>query len=100
MKREAKPVPHLMKATDQHGTPLKGEAFMLPAAAGACPVCARNPAHLEDQPHDAQSLFYQYAFYGEHGRWPTWKDALAHCSDEVKQQWETALREGGHWTEP
>lgn len=38
-----------------------------------------------------------YKFYFEHGRWPTWADAMAHCSDEVKAAWEVALREGGHW---
>ncbi len=70
---------------------------ILPPPPGACPVCGRNPAHEPDQPHDAQQLYYQYAFYGEHGRWPTWRDAVAHCSDEVKALWETHLRKAGVW---
>lgn len=73
---------------------------LMPVPETACQVCGRDPAHSPDQPHDAQSLYYQYAFYGEHGRWPTWKDAVAHCSPETQQAWETELRRRGKWTEP
>lgn len=73
---------------------------LMPPAATACAVCGRNPAHRPEDPHDAMSLYYQYAFYGEHERWPTWKDAVAHCAPEIQQQWEEALREMGKWTEP
>jgi hypothetical protein len=51
--------------------------------------------HEPEQPHNQQSLFYQYKFYNEHGRWPTWQDAMAHCTDEVKQIWREALKEHG-----
>ena len=74
-------------------------AVLVPPPAEACQVCGRNPAHADSQPHDAQSLYYQYAFYGKHGRWPTWKDAIAHCSDPIKQAWERGLRERGAWSE-
>ena len=52
---------------------------------GTCPECAVE--HPADQPHNQQSLAYQYKFYDQHGRWPTWIDAMAHCTDEVKAFW-------------
>lgn len=67
----------------------------------ACPECGRDPAHAPEEPHDAQSLHYQYSFYADHGRWPTWKDALAHCPPAMRQAWEDELRRlGAWWTEP
>lgn len=72
---------------------------ILPPPGSACQVCGRDPAHAPDQPHNAQQLYYQYAFYGEHGRWPTWRDAVAHCSDEVRAAWEHHLRNAGAWPE-
>ncbi|MCL2826109.1 MAG: hypothetical protein FWD72_01745 [Eggerthellaceae bacterium] len=56
---------------------------------GTCPECA--VCHDPAAPHDCQSLYYQYGFYEEHGRWPTWEDAMAHCDDEVKSIWENEL---------
>lgn len=73
-------------------------AFVLPAAAG-CTECGRE--HLVDQPHDAQSLTYQYRFRnaearaGREERWPTWADAMAHCPPNVQQEWTNALAERG-----
>jgi hypothetical protein len=55
---------------------------MLPTKPGVCPECAM--AHETTQPHNAESMTYQYSFYDKHGRWPTWADALAHCSPEVQ----------------
>src|SRR6266700_3893878 len=75
-------------------------ATLMPPASDACQICGQWPAHPEGEPHNAQSLYYQYAFYGERGRWPTWADAIAHCSPEVRSQWEQALREHGMWSEP
>ena len=60
---------------------------------GTCSICA--VAHDPGQPHNRDSLCYQYKFYDEHGRWPTWKDAMAHCSEEVKEYWIQALSEHG-----
>lgn len=75
--------------------------FMIqPPPEGACQVCGRNPAHEPELPHDAMQLYYQYAFYGEHGRWPTWTDAMAHCDDEMKAEWEMALRAMNKWDGP
>ena len=66
---------------------------MLPAQPGTCEWCAED--HKTDQPHNAQSLFYQYRFYNEHGRWPTWKDALKHCSKKVRALWISELERHG-----
>lgn len=64
----------------------------------ACQTCGHNPAHQPDEPHNKQSFYYQYAFYGEHKRWPTWKDAMAHCDPETQQKWEQQLRQMGKWS--
>jgi len=77
------------QATHPHLGPWK----MLKPPEGTCPECAVK--HEPSAPHNQQSLFYQYDFYGKNGRWPTWADAMAHCSDEVKQLWTVALTEKG-----
>lgn len=65
---------------------------------GVCQECARD--HPPELPHDQPSLYYQYRFYAREGRWPTWDDAAAHCTPEVRELWmkalaiETARREG------
>lgn len=73
-------------------TPL-GTFGLLPAAEGTCEWCAVR--HFPSQPHNAQSMFYQYRFYNEHGRWPNWLDAMAHCSDELKTAWKSHLKKLG-----
>lgn len=65
----------------------------MPATPGTCPECA--VAHDPKQPHNQQSLFYQYKFYNEHGSWPTWKDAMAHCTEDIKGFWTKELAERG-----
>jgi len=62
---------------------------------GKCPECAAK--HDPSQPHNAQSLAYQYKFYADSGctRWPTWADAMAHCDDETKRMWRAALEAKG-----
>jgi hypothetical protein len=72
--------------------------MLLPPPAGKCPICAVK--HGPREPHNAQSLYYQYRFYGIRGRWPTWADAIAHCNPKVQADWKLLLSEGGHWTEP
>ena len=53
---------------------------------GTCPECAVK--HDPEQPHNRDSLTYQYKFYDQHGRWPTWADAMAHCPDVLeKHEW-------------
>lgn len=72
--------------------------LLLPPKPDVCPICAVD--HPPDQPHNAQSLYYQYRFHGVRGRWPTWADAIAHCEAGVRQAWEERLRQRGAWTEP
>ncbi len=66
---------------------------LLPPAADVCQKCARK--HEPELPHDQQSMFWQYWFYrsvnGE--RWPTWDDAMAHCTIETQAKWKQALAE-------
>lgn len=67
--------------------------MMLPAKEGTCEQCA--VAHEEREPHNAQSMFYQYHFYNEKGRWPNWIDAMSHCKTEVQEIWTLRLEEQG-----
>jgi len=60
---------------------------------GTCPECATK--HEPEQPHNQQSLTYQYKFYDKHGRWPAWADAMEHCPEEIKSFWVEELKERG-----
>jgi hypothetical protein len=71
---------------------------LLPCKPGVCQECAT--AHEPEQPHNQQSLYYQYHFYAQTGRWPTWADAMDHCLEEVKAAWVQALRERGEEVTP
>ena len=66
---------------------------VLPAAPGTCPECATE--HPPEQPHNRQSLLYQYRYRQQHGRWPSWNDAMAHCTPAIQRQWREGLRECG-----
>lgn len=48
------------------------------------------------------ALLYLYVFDGEpdtpieeNGRWPTWADAMSHCSPEIKGFWRLELEKRG-----
>lgn len=71
---------------------------LLPPSPEYCQVCAVK--HPPEQPHDRQSLFYQTKFNLEHGRAPTWADAMSHCAEPVKEAWQRELKDSGHWDEP
>ena len=60
---------------------------------GQCPECAA--VHTPEMPHNQQSLFWQYSFMEKQGRWPTWNDALAHCTPEMRAEWVKRLAEHG-----
>lgn len=75
-----------------------GAWHVIPPPKDCCQICAVK--HAPEQPHNAQSLYYQTVFHGMVGRVPTWADALAHCSDEIKFHWERELRIRGAWAEP
>ncbi len=70
-----------------------GAFKLLPPPLDCCEVCATK--HSPGQPHNKQSLYYQFVFNNENGRSPTWTDAMAHCSDEVKAQWSKELLKRG-----
>lgn len=76
------------KLKEKHGMTLLG---ITPE--GTCPICA--VAHESHLPHNRDSLAYQYKFYDEYGRWPTWRDAMAHCSDQIKDLWSEELAKHG-----
>lgn len=60
---------------------------------GSCPVCATK--HDAREPHDLNSLYYQNLFFKTHKRFPTWTDALHHCSRETKSLWAEKLKKAG-----
>jgi len=72
---------------------LVNEGTLLPCAPDVCQECAVK--HDPEMPHDQQSLYYQYKFYQENGHWPTWQDALSHCTPEIQDAWNQALSEEG-----
>lgn len=63
--------------------------ILLPPASDACQVCATQ--HLPELPHNRDSLYYQMSFHATHQRWPTWEDAMSHCSAELRDAWLTGL---------
>lgn len=65
-------------------------ANLMPPPPGYCQQCAIP--HAPEQPHNQQSLFYRMKFRMDHGREPTWHDAMAHCPDEVQAMWLKELR--------
>lgn len=67
--------------------------YLLPPSPDKCPCCAVK--HDREQPHDATSLFYSFWFHSQFDRSPTWNDAIAHCSPEVKESWLHELRKIG-----
>lgn len=68
-----------------------GPFKMLAPAPDVCQQCATK--HKPEQPHNQQSLYWQYYFFADHDRWPTWKDAMAHCTPEIKKFWIEHLKE-------
>lgn len=72
---------------------LAKEGKLLPPPPDCCQACAVK--HDAAQPHNQQSLHWQYGFYQQHGRWPTWADAMSHCTETVKAHWCIELRRMG-----
>jgi len=70
---------------DEEPEIIEMKPILLPAAPGKCPECATE--HEPELPHNQQSLYYQTRFHLEHGRSPTWTDAMEHCTDEMKEFW-------------
>lgn len=66
---------------------------LLPPKQGVCQECSVD--HPPHYPHNAQSMYYQYAFYQKHDRWPTWEDALKHCDEKMRTFWIEQLKSKG-----
>jgi hypothetical protein len=67
--------------------------IMLPPPADHCQICGEK--HPEEQPHNAQSLYYKTWFYSTYGRSITWADAMLHCSEETRTMWEIHFKKIG-----
>ena len=82
-----------MERQDVKVVDLAKEGILFPCAPNVCQECAVD--HSPEMPHNQQSLYYQYKFYQQRGCWPTWEDAMAHCTPQIKDFWIKALRERG-----
>jgi hypothetical protein len=70
--------------------PIEGGGFrMLPGPKESCEWC--HVVHDPKEPHNQQSLSYHMKFHAIKGRYPTWTDAMAHCSEEVREMWKEEL---------
>lgn len=70
-----------------------GQMTLLPPSADVCQQCSVK--HEPEMPHNQDSLYWQYNFYFEHGRWPTWADALTHCTPQMRDIWIRELAKRG-----
>lgn len=66
---------------------------LTPPLPGSCPVCAFN--HDPADPHFPKSAYYMLKFNQKHGRLPTWRDAMAHCTPEKRAIWISELQKFG-----
>ena len=71
---------------------------VMPPGPNKCQICAHE--HAPNEPHNAQSLYYQMTFQGMVGRPATWADAMAHCDDHMKNFWRGYLEDVNAWSEP
>ena len=67
--------------------------YIIPKREGTCPVCA--VCHDPNMPHLPGSMYYAARFQQKHGRLPTWKDAMAHCSKPLQKEIIAWLKEKG-----
>ena len=82
-------------ATGKEGQvyPTDGAIRVAAPSSGTCPVCAT--VHDPKDPHDRNSLYYLHRFHRRHKRFPTWADAMAHCSAETQEAWKKKLLNQG-----
>lgn len=66
-----------------------GDFNLKPPPEGCCQICGNEhePAH----PHNPDSFYYRVNFINQHGRPPTWRDAMAHCPPHEVAAWSWAL---------
>ena len=60
---------------------------------GACGMCGET--HGVEEPHNRNSLLYQHRFRKMNRRYPTWEDAMSHCSEKTKEKWKRKLEKKG-----
>lgn len=70
-----------------------GEIKIMAPTPRRCKVCAAD--HPPADPHDRDSLYYQNRFFQKHRRFPTWEDAMSHCSEERKASFREELARRG-----
>ena len=73
--------------------PVGGKLQLMPPAPHLCQVCGSD--HGAGEAHDPTSVYYQYAFYENNGRYPSWRDSIAHLDAEHQQHWLDELAEQG-----
>lgn len=66
---------------------------LLPPAPDHCQVCA--VFHEPGDPHNPQSLYWVVKRGLENREPPTWEEALAHCTVEMRDYWVGMLEERG-----
>ncbi len=76
-------------ATGEVVSERRNAGTLMPPRPDVCQECAVDHAH--DEPHNQQSMYYQMGFHATHGRWPTWSDAMAHCTPEMQALWRRGL---------
>jgi hypothetical protein len=84
------------KVIRQNYQPLvnNGTMMLLPPRADSCQICATE--HEPELPHNKDSLYYQMAFTMQNpGKWPTWADAMQHCTSQMREDWTRLLLEKG-----
>ena len=70
-----------------------GTVTLMPPHKGLCQTCGSD--HEPELPHNAHSMYYQVAFKMQNGRAPDWRDALEHCSSEMRATWVKGLADAG-----
>lgn len=85
--------PTVVAMGDPRGKKATWRMLPVDTSNGECSQC--GVLHEPDAPHNRDTTAYQYTFYAEHDRWPTWVDAMAHCAPEVQSAWAEKLREHG-----
>lgn len=66
---------------------------ILPPTPESCRYC--GDTHDPRSPHNRDSLLYQHKFRKANGRYPTWEDAMKHCSVLTQARFAEILRERG-----
>ena len=72
-----------------------GQFNLLLPRPDVCQECAVD--HKPEEPHNVLSLYYRVKFKMDHDRYPTWEDAIAHCSEEIKEIWKVELKLRNAW---